>query len=365
MTSALGADVLCGANYSCHPFYYPHSTMYVKWFREGAADLGRHSEYFWQVGPGRADDQRLRRRAFPRRHARQPQRPCCASTPCRTRRATPTPASCAPPFSHLAHGATMLDFFGIGMNETFTENYIDHRDHAALPRLRDVTHAVGLVEDMLPKSRPVPSPVALLLSAEHRALGLRRPSPRTSAGHDLFGPNFRKMRLNAHLDRLGLWTALTFLGASPDLLIEEDVNEKGLKDYKVLVVVGDCLPPSLAPALEAWVRKGGVVLATANAGRYDPYRAPTPVFEKLFGLESRQSEERPPSSGRGRNCRSSNRSIKFSVPAARCRNWPRSSASPRRRTPRSSRASRRARGRPSWNAASATGTSSTSRRCRA
>ncbi len=46
---ALGEDVLCGANYSCHPFYYPHSTMYVKWFREGAADLGRHSEYFWQV----------------------------------------------------------------------------------------------------------------------------------------------------------------------------------------------------------------------------------------------------------------------------------------------------------------------------
>ncbi|HTU90367.1 MAG TPA: hypothetical protein VMF69_09860, partial [Gemmataceae bacterium] len=46
----LGADVLCGVNDSCHPFYYPHSTMYVKWFREGAADLARHSECFWQVG---------------------------------------------------------------------------------------------------------------------------------------------------------------------------------------------------------------------------------------------------------------------------------------------------------------------------
>jgi hypothetical protein len=48
----------------------------------------------------------------------------------------------------------------------------------------------------------------------------------------------------------------------------------------------------LAPAIEEWVRKGGVVLATANAGRYDPYRTPTSVFEKLFGLENRQTEER-------------------------------------------------------------------------
>src|SRR5262249_42886566 len=48
-----GPDVLCGANYSCHPFYYPTTTMYVKWFRGGAADLGRQSEYFWQVAqPG-------------------------------------------------------------------------------------------------------------------------------------------------------------------------------------------------------------------------------------------------------------------------------------------------------------------------
>ncbi len=113
-----------------------------------------------------------------------------------------------------------------------------------------------------------------------------------SAGHALFGPNYRKMRLNSHLDRLGLWTALTFLGVSPDLIMEEDVSAKGLKDYKILVIVGDCLPPSLAPVIEEWVRKGGVVLATANAGRYDPYRSPISAFEKLFGLQSRQTEER-------------------------------------------------------------------------
>jgi len=287
---ALGADVLCGANYSCHPFYYPHSTMYVKWFRQGAADLARHSEYFWQVGQAGpmvngyiAEHFRAGLRDNPNGVLRQYTMP---HVPGNT-----DPNFLRSAFTHLAHGATMLDFFGIGMNETFTENYIDHRVHSHYHALRDVTHAVGLVEDLLPKARPVPSPVALLLSASTERWDFAGVAE-DSAGHALFGPNFRKVRLNAHTDRLGLWTALTFLGASPDLIMEEDITEKGLKDYKVLVLVGDCLPPELAPAIEAWVRQGGVVLATANAGRYDPYREATPVFEKLFGLQARQSEER-------------------------------------------------------------------------
>jgi hypothetical protein len=286
----LGADVLCGANYSCHPFYYPHSTMFVKWFRQGAADLARHSEYFWQIGQAGpmvngyiAEHFRAGLRDNPNGVLRQYTMPHVpGNTDANFLRSS---------FTHLAHGATMLDFFGIGMNETFTENYIDHRAHSRYRALRDVTHAIGLVEDLLPQARPVPSPVALLVSASTERWDFAGVAE-DSAGHALFGPNFRKLRLNAHTDRLGLWTALTFLGVSPDLIMEEDVRSNGLKDYKVLVSVGDCLLPEMAPAIEAWVRQGGVVLATANAGRYDPYRQATPVFEKLFGLQARQSEER-------------------------------------------------------------------------
>lgn len=287
---ALGDDVLCGANSSCAPFGYPHSTMYVKWFREGAADLARQREYLWQVGQASPMIN-----GYITEHFRAGLRdnPTGVLRQCTMNQAPGNSDAhfLRSAFTHLAHGATMLDFFGIGMDETFTESHIDHRAHSRYRAVREVTHAVGLVEDLLPKSRPLPSPAALLLSASTERWDFAGVAE-DWAGHDLDGPNYRKLRLNAHMDRLGLWTAFTFLGVSPDLLMEEDVSEKGLKDYKVLVVVGDCLPPSLAPAIEAWVRKGGVVLATANAGRYDPYREATPVFEKLFGLQSRQSEER-------------------------------------------------------------------------
>jgi hypothetical protein len=89
------------------------------------------------------------------------------------------------------------------------------------------------------------------------------------------------------LDRLGLWTALTFEGSSPDLVTEEDVKAGSLAGYKIVVLVGDSLPPALVPELEKWVRAGGVVLATATAGQFDPYRAANPGFASFLGLAGR------------------------------------------------------------------------------
>jgi hypothetical protein len=287
---ALGRDVLTGANYSCHPFYYPHSTMYIKWFRGGAADLGRHSEYFWQVAQAGpmvngyiVEHFRAGLRDNPRGVIRQytmPHSP--GNTDANFLRSV---------FSHLAHGAKMLDFFGIGLNETFTENHIDHRDRARFRALRDVTHCVGLVEDLLPGSKVVPSEVALLVSAATERWDYAGIAT-DQAGHAHFGPDFRKTRLHFHLERLGLWQALTFLGSTPGLVTEEDVIEGKLKGCKVLVLVGDHWPRELVPAVEAWVKAGGVVLATAASGQRDAYGEKSDAWHKLAGLAKVQTEQR-------------------------------------------------------------------------
>ncbi|MFO0928996.1 MAG: hypothetical protein U0736_18575 [Gemmataceae bacterium] len=288
--ATLGDDVLCGANYSCHPFYYPHSTMYIKWFRDGAADLGRHSEYFWQVGQLGpmvngyiAEHIRAGMRDNPRAVLRQYTMP---HAPGNTDESFLRSA-----FSHLAHGATMLDFFGIGLNETFTENHIDHRARGRFRALRDVTHAVGFVEDLLPKARAVPSPVALLVSASTERWDLAAIAT-DRAGHASFGPDFRKTRLHFHLDRLGIWTALTYLGCSPDLVTEEDVIAGKLQGCKLLVLVGDHWPRELPAAVEKWVRAGGVALATAGAGARDPYGEETDGWRRLAGLKAVQTQAR-------------------------------------------------------------------------
>jgi hypothetical protein len=288
--AALGPEVLCGANYAAHPFYYPTVPMYVKWFRQGAADYGRHSEYFWQVtqaGPMVngyiAEHFRTGMRFNPQAINRQYTMP---HSPGNT-----TASFLRTAYSHLAHGAKMLDYFGIGMNECFTENHIDHRDHERFREIRDINYSIGLVEDQMLQSQVVPSKVALLLSDsterwDHAGIA------KDKAYHEVFGAKFRATRLSYHLDRLGLWKALTFQNASPDLIIEEDLNAKLLAGYDVLFVVGDSLPPAAVPAVEQWVRNGGVLVATAGAGRFDPYRAPNKAWEQLFGLNNRTTEEK-------------------------------------------------------------------------
>jgi hypothetical protein len=95
--------------------------------------------------------------------------------------------------------------------------------------------------------------------------------------------------LHYHIERLGLWTALTFLGTSPDLLIEEDLDPRALADYKLLIVVGDHLPPKKAAVVQRWVEQGGTVLATAGAGLNDPYGEPNQAWPALLGLTERET----------------------------------------------------------------------------
>ena len=92
------------------------------------------------------------------------------------------------------------------MNDTFTENNIDHRDLARFAALRDVTHAVGFVEDLLPDSRAVPTGVGLLVSESTERWDMAGIAT-DQAGHAHFGQDFRKTRLNSHIERLGLYTA--------------------------------------------------------------------------------------------------------------------------------------------------------------
>lgn len=289
--AAFGEQVLPGCNYSCYPYYYPHTPMYVKWFRRGAAEKGQQSEYFWQLGQVTpmingfvAEYFRAGMRFNPRAILKQYTMPHAPGNTDASFRRTA--------FTHLAHGAKNLDFFGTGMNETFTENYIDYRATDRFVAVRDITNALGLVEDVWEAASIVPSEVALLVSESTE----RWDHAKVASDHLTTGQparNFRDSRLTYHQDRVGIYTALTFAGYGVDLVVEEDLlNPAVLNGYKALVVVGDCLPPAAAKALEGWVKRGGLLFATAGAGRFDSYRQPSSVFDRLLGVADRRVEER-------------------------------------------------------------------------
>jgi hypothetical protein len=286
----LGEDVLGGANYAAHPFYYPPIAPYVTWFRRGAADYGRHSEYFWQIGQAGPmvngyimELFRCGMRKNPKGFIRQYTMP---HAPGNTE-----PSFLRTAFTHLAHGANGLDYFGIGLNETFTENHIDHRFKERYRSMRDINYSMGMVDDVWSQSSILPSEAAILVSYATELWDVA-PIATRMANHAMFAEGFRKMRLNYHMDRLGIWKATTFAGVTPDLVVEEDLTQQDLKGYKVLFVVGDALPLGKEKPLQEWVEAGGTLVATSGAGSYGTYREPNPGMQALLGIASRKLEER-------------------------------------------------------------------------
>ena len=67
--------------------------------------------------------------------------------------------------------------------------------------------------------------------------------------------------------------------------------KKKLKGYKLLVLVGDHWPREMVPALEEWVKAGGVALATAASGQRDEYGETIDDFHKLAGHQERQDDD--------------------------------------------------------------------------
>lgn len=287
---ALGPEVLYGANVACHPFYYPEIPKYIKWFRRGAANFGRHSEYFWQVGqPGPlvngyiADHFRSGMRDDPKALFLQYTMPHSPGNS--------GPSFRRSAFTHLAHGARGLDYFGIGVNYTFTENHIDFRDKDRFAAIRDINRSMALIEDILPGSHVEPSQVALLLSDSTERWDFAGIAGDKGVLNVFMG-DYKRARLCYHVDRLGIYYALVHGSRPPDMLIEEDVIAGKLKAYKVAYWVGDCADPRMIKPLEEWVKAGGHLIATAGALRHNAYRQPMTEGSSLLGLKNAKLEEK-------------------------------------------------------------------------
>ena len=290
----LGPDVLYGANVAAHPFYYPEIAKYIKWFRatptgDYAANFGRHSEYFWQVGqPGPlvngyiADHFTAGMRENPQAVLQQYNMPHSPGNADNSFRRSA--------FTHLAHGARALDYFGMGINSSFTENYIDFRDPQRYAAIRDINRAMATVEDILPTSRPAPTKVAMILSDSTERWDLA-PVALDGANFSMFGDDSKKVRLAYHQERVGLYYALVHSSRPPDMLTEEDVQRGDLKNYAVAYWVGDCAMAPTVASLRTWVEGGGHLVATAGALRFDQYRQPLPAGQQLLGLQTASLQE--------------------------------------------------------------------------
>jgi hypothetical protein len=179
-----------------------------------------------------------------------------------------------------------LDYFQVGPEQAGTENYIRHDDISRYRTVRDVTHEIGAVDDLIADGRPRPARVAIVLR-ESTDLWEKA----TSARADGLAPgdDFASIAYNA--ERKFVWTALRHAQVPIDFLTEDDVASGAAGEYRVLYLVGDHATSAAAEALVRWVAAGGVLVSTAGGGFRDEYDSPSPTLLPLFGLKGQELEK--------------------------------------------------------------------------
>ncbi len=164
-------------------------------------------------------------------------------------------------FGAMAQGAKHFYFWTYGPTHIGTENYWSDlkSEYVGIAKvLRDVAP----VEDVICDAHPARDPVAILYSVSQ----------------DIWYPDDPACFVEKRL----LWHALRHLGVQPQFLREDDVAAGALDEYRALYVVDRCVSTAAARAIDAWVKGGGVLYASAGAASMDEYGDPQSTL--AFGL---------------------------------------------------------------------------------
>ncbi len=165
--------------------------------------------------------------------------------------------------SALCQGAKHFFFWTYGPTATSTENYWSDL-RGAYDGVARVARQLAAAEETLFPARLRPARVALLYSISA----------------DLWQPyDYRHM-----LERRGTYLSLIHDQHGVDFLTEEDVAAGRLRDYKVLYATDPNIAAKAAEWIVAWVRDGGHLYASCNAGTRNEFDEPVDGLAEALGV---------------------------------------------------------------------------------
>lgn len=124
-------------------------------------------------------------------------------------------------------------------------------------------YALGPADRIVREGRPWPAQVALLYNRTHEI--------------------WNGATGGFQSDRLLTFMALTHAHLPVDIILEEDLTDDALGQYRVLYVQGYNLDTADLATLTRWVEQGGTLVAVAGTAIHDRYDSPTTAAEALFG----------------------------------------------------------------------------------
>ncbi|MCM8817767.1 MAG: beta-galactosidase trimerization domain-containing protein [Candidatus Omnitrophica bacterium] len=272
----LGENVHTTANLGgMHPFYWVHQQSFIEAFKRGAMSLAWSEDYTYCMPEASTlvvDFLASYLRKGASYHDTPMQFYCMPHWP-----GCPPDLLLKNAVLLWANNVKDLDFFSAGIDAYMTENYIAYR--GGLPTfktIRTISGMAGLIEDYLIPARPEKTPVAMLLSQASDVWELEGKSQWDVKPGSAATNIFQEERKN-------IWYCLRKAGYRVDFITENDIKEGLLDNYRVLYIVGQNIEKKAAQKIKEWIENGGIVFATASAGRKDEFDQPTDVLDSVFG----------------------------------------------------------------------------------
>ena len=163
-------------------------------------------------------------------------------------------------FLSIAHGAKSITFFNYGPWYVNTSDSQSHRPEI-YKAIKKVTFTVGAIDKNLMETTPARGDAAQLWSEASDVWNMFEDNP---FGKERVYLNLLLRHCQYRIDTVSVFDLDTVLN-----------------NYKLLFVSDSHLEKKYAPAVEAWVKKGGTLFLTAGALQFDELNRPLGLREKL------------------------------------------------------------------------------------
>lgn len=185
-----------------------------------------------------------------------------------------------------AAGAKHLDNFWVGPEERFTENFVRWGALDTWKTLHESIHDTTAVEDLLVAGKLRPAKVAVVIG---KATDFHESRLNLPKGSDPFAKVCKNApeKVNQILCRKEqqlLYLSLLHTQQGVDLITEDDIVERGLKQYSAVYFAGEWADSRIVPKLEAWVREGGTLVATGGIGHKNEFDEASTALPGLLGV---------------------------------------------------------------------------------
>ncbi|NQU11429.1 hypothetical protein HQ590_11600 [bacterium] len=190
-------------------------------------------------------------------------------------------------------GALDIDNFWVAPAENVTENYVAWGYLDTFRVIHESIYDSAEIEDVSVGGKPRPARVAIILS---KATDFNESKLTIDPKQDPFASQCGNVQGNlqqtlCRKDQQMLYLALRNAQHSVELITEDDMNDgvNGkdiLANYEVIYFAGEWIDNRAARKLDAWVKNGGVLYATAGLGHLNQFNQPEPALLALLGLKS-------------------------------------------------------------------------------